>query len=149
MGSRHQDQQTTNQYGYAPAAPPNPYYRAAEEAIGAYDGGAAGVREGYARNVNDINESGNSVFGANTPVEVQDKIRQSRLFRNNIDLGTNLSNANQNAAAYKTGAYMSLGGATAPPLVQLSGTSNTTSSGGVLAGMATSLAGGVGQGFST
>lgn len=127
--------------------PPNPYFHQAEALIDAYDGGAAGIREGAARNVNTINESGNEIFGSNTPAEARDKIRQSRLFRNNIDLGTNLANAKQNEIAYKNAGYMSLGGATAPQLVQTGGTANTTQSGGVLAGMAQQLAGGVGQGL--
>jgi hypothetical protein len=125
VGKSKQQTTQTNQYSYM-APPPNPYFKTAEKFIEGYDGGAGAVREGYARNVNDINESGNQFLGANTPDYVRDRIKQSRLFRNNLDLARGLSDANQNATAYKNSAYMSLGGATAPQLVQTGGTSNST-----------------------
>ena len=125
MGKSKSTQQQSNQYQYV-APPVNPYYETAKGLIEGYDGGAAGVREGYSRNINDINESGNSFMGAKTPDYVRDKVKQSRLFRNNMDLGRGLSDAKQNEVAYKNSAYMSLGGATAPQLVQ-SGSSGSGS----------------------
>ena len=130
MGKANQQKQTQqtsqqNQYEYK-QAPDNPYYKNAEQLIGGYDGGASAVREGFARNVNDINESGNEFTGANTSDYVRGKVRDSRLFRNNMDLGRGLADAKQNEIGYKNNAYMSLGGATAPQLVQ-SGSSGTGS----------------------
>jgi hypothetical protein len=112
VGKSKQQTTQTNQYQYM-TPPENKYLKSAEQYIAGYDGGEGAVREGYARNVNDINESGNDFLGANTPDYVRDRIKQSRLFRNNMDLARGLSDANQNATAYKNSAYMSLGGATA------------------------------------
>lgn len=146
MGSKKTAQTSTNTYQYM-QAPTNPHFAQAEALIDGYDGGAAGIREGHARNINTINESGNDVFGANQSPEMRDRVKAARLFRNNTDLGRNLADAKQNEIAYKNAGYMSLGGATAPQLVQTGGTANTTQSGGVMAGMAQSLAGGIGSGI--
>ena len=127
MGKSKSSQTSTNQFSYV-KAPENPYYKLSEKLIDGYDGGAGAVREGYARNINDIKESGNEFLGANTPAYVRDKMKQSRLFRNNMDLGRGLADAKQNEVGYKTGAYMSLGGATAPTLVQTGGTMQGTQS---------------------
>lgn len=89
------------------------------------------MREAYARNIGSINESGNELFGEDTTPEVRDRVRQARLFRNNMDLGRNLMDAKQNEIGYKNSAFMSLGGATAPQLVQTGGTQNTVMSGGL------------------
>lgn len=102
------------------------FYNNAAQLVDQYDGGASAAREGAARNVNDINNSGNEFLGSSTPDYVADKVRQSRLFSNNMDLGKSLADAKQNEIAYKNSAYMSLGGATAPQLVQ-SGSTGTGS----------------------
>lgn len=78
------------------------------------------------RNRNDIADSGNDFFGSSTPDYARDKIRESRLFKNNLELGRNLANAKQDEIQYKNAGYMSLGGATAPQLVQTGGTVNST-----------------------
>lgn len=127
MGKAKTTQQQQNQYEYK-QAPPNPYFQTAEKYISGYDGGASGVREGAARNINDINESGNEFLGANTPAYVRDSVKSSRLFRNNMDLGRGLADAKQNEMAYKNSAYMSLGGATAPTLVQSGSSGSGTQS---------------------
>lgn len=113
------------------APPTNPNYETAKTLIDAYDGGASGARESAARNVNAINEGGNEFFGSNTNPAVRDRIRQARLFRNNMDLGRNLMDAKNNEIAYKNAGYMSLGGATAPQLVQTGGTQNSQMYGGL------------------
>lgn len=129
MGSKTKQQtQSTNTYAYM-APPPNPYFKSAEALIGEYDGGAAGVREAHGRNKQEIKEAGNDLFGSSTPNYVRERVMQSRMFRNNADLGRGLSEAKQNEVAYKNSAYMSLGGATAPQLVQTGGTSNSVQQG--------------------
>lgn len=127
--------------------PKNQYFDAAAKMIDGYDGGASGVREGAMRNVNAINEAaaGNSFYGGNTSPELRDKIKESRLFRNNMDLGRGLAEAKQNEIGYKNSAFMSLGGATAPQLVQTGGNMTGTQSGGFWGDMATSAAGGMGS----
>lgn len=125
MGKQKTTSTQSNQFQYM-KPPDNPYFKSAEQLIGGYDGGASAVRESHARNINDINESGNEFFGANTPDYVRDKVRQSRLFRNNLELGRGLAGAKQDEIAYKNAGYMSLGGATAPQLVQTGGTSTGT-----------------------
>lgn len=125
-------------------APDNPYYKNAEQLIDGYDGGASGVREGAARNVNDIKNSGNEFFGAQTPDYARDATRESRLFRNNSDLGRGLSDATQNANAYKTSAYMGLGAATAPQLVQTGSTGTANQSGTGTPGALSTLGKGMG-----
>jgi hypothetical protein len=124
MGKKKSATQTTNQYQYM-APPTNPYYKTAEGLIEGYDGGASASREAYGRNINQINESGNEFLGSNTPDEVRSKVRDSRLFKNNLNLGAALGENKQNEIAYKNNAYMSLGGATAPQLVQTGGNTNT------------------------
>lgn len=128
MGKKKSETQQTNTFQYM-APPKNPYHTAAEEFISGYDGGASGVREAFARNANAITESaqGNQFYGGNTSPELKDKVRESRMFRNNLELGRGLSEAKQNEIAYKNSAYMSLGGATAPQLVQTGGTQNNQS----------------------
>jgi hypothetical protein len=130
--STNQTQQ--NQFAFM-KPPDNPYYQAAEGILSGFDGGAAQAREAHARNINTINESGNSIFGYNTPDYARDQIKQSGLFRNNLQLGRNLMDAKTNEMEQKFGGSMQLGAATDPDLVQtgstMSGTttSNTTSSG--------------------
>lgn len=129
--------QTTNTYGFM-QAPENLYYKAAEAQIGEYDGGASQIISDRGRAANEIRNSGNEFLGSSTNDEVRQKTMDNRIFRNTVDKGKDLQAAGQNAAAYKNSAYMSLGGATAPQLVQTGGTQNSTAtqSGGVLAGMA-------------
>lgn len=127
MGKKKQNTTTTNTYQYLPQ-PENPHYQSALKLIDNYDGGAAGFREARGRNEREIKESGNDFFGANTPAYARDKIQQSRMFRNNADFGRNMAEAKQNEIGYKTSAYTSLGGATAPNLVQTGGTSNSVMS---------------------
>src|SRR4051812_17921291 len=129
------------------APPKNPYFDKAKELIEGYDGGASNVREAHARNVNAIEESGNSIYGAETTPQEADRIKASRMFRNNADLGRGLSDATQNAIGYKNAGYMSLGGATAPQLVQSGGTSTTTQSGGLGQALLGSFAQGAGSGL--
>lgn len=124
MGKKKQTSTQTNQYAYM-TPPENKYFHAAEQLIAGYDGGASAVREAWAKNRNDITESGNEFLGANTTDEVRSKVRDSRLFRNNMDLGRNLLEAKNNEIQYKNAGYMSLGGATAPQLVQTGGTTNS------------------------
>lgn len=79
----------------------------------------------YGQLQNQINESGNELFGANTPAEVRDKQRESRLFRMSMDKGRDLSQAKQNEINIKSGGYMSLGQATAPVMYNPGGTSTS------------------------
>lgn len=119
---------SSNQYGFM-QAPDNPHYQAAEGVIGGYDGGAAALREGAARNANAISEAGNDFYGATTPDYVRDKVKESRLFKNNLDLGRGLADAKQNEIGFKNNAYMALGHATAPELVQLGSTEDSSGTG--------------------
>lgn len=144
MGKKKQSTVSSNTYQYLPQ-PENPYFKTAEGLIAGYDGGQGNVREAHARNIGAINESGNELFGSDTSPEVRDRVRQERLFRNNQDLGRNLMEAKQNEIGFKNSAYMSLGGATAPQLVQTGGTQNTVMSGGALGAIANSFAGGAGS----
>lgn len=146
MGKSHQQTAQSNTYTYL-QQPTNPYFDKAKELIEGYDGGASNVREAHARNINAIEESGNSVYGADTTPQEADRIKASRLFRNNMDLGRGLSDSTQNAIGYKNAAYMSLGGATAPQLVQSGGNSDTTQSGGLGRLFLGSFAQGAGSGL--
>lgn len=112
-------------------APISDYYKNAEGLLSGYDGGAAQAREAYGRNVNDISGADNNIWGAETPAYARDKVRDSRLFRNTLDLGKNLMQAKQDEIGFKNQGYMQLGAATAPDLVQTgsTGTSSGTSSG--------------------
>jgi hypothetical protein len=124
-----QSQQQTNQYSYL-EAPENPFFTKAAGFVENYDGGAGAAREAYGRNINDINESGNSFLGAGkTPAYMSDRIRETRMFRNNMDLGRNLNAANQNASQAKQQGFMQLGAATARDLVQTGSTGSSESSG--------------------
>ncbi len=107
------------------------------------------MRESHARNINAINEADNGIFGEDTTPEVRDKVKAARLFRNNMDLGRNLTEAKQNEIGFKNAGYMSLGGATAPQLVQTGGTQNTVMSGGFLQNMLGSFASGAGSGLAS
>jgi len=143
VGKKKSATQTTAQYQYV-TPPPNPYFKSAEDLISGYDGGAAQAREGAMRNENLINEGGNNFFGPNQSAEVTDKIRSSRLFSNNLELGRNLADAKQNELTYKNSGYMSLGGATAPQLVQTGGTANSQQWGGLGQNFVNSLSAGAG-----
>lgn len=125
MGKKKSE--TTNSYTYM-TPPSNANYDTAKQYIEGYDGGAGSIREGYARNINAIKESaqGNQFYGGNTSPELKDKMRDSRLFRNNLELGRGLADAKQNEIAYKNQAYMGLGSATAPQLVQSGGVNTQT-----------------------
>lgn len=72
------------------------------------------IIQAHGREIGQIKESGNDAFGGNTSAEVQDRIRDSRLFRATTNLGQNLSQAESAENSAKTAGYMSLGGATAP-----------------------------------
>lgn len=144
--SQQQQGSFTNQYEYK-QAPENPFFTKAAGLVDNYDGGAGAAREAYGRNINDINESGNSFLGAgNTPAYVSDRIRETRMFRNNMDLGRNLNAANQNASQAKQQGYMQLGAATAPDLVQTGGTTQGTAS-GTQTGSAIQAITGLGQAY--
>ncbi len=104
---------TVNQPPQFVKQPDNPYYKLAEAGLNNIDY-HSGIIEGYARQDNEIKESGNDLFGANTSPEVASKVRDSRLFRSTVDRGHDLSNANQQENQAKTAGFMSLGGATAP-----------------------------------
>lgn len=131
MGRSKSTSSQQNTYAYAPAPPPNPYLDMSKQLLEGYDGGAGQIREGHARNINDIKESGNEFFGASTPDYVRDKVRDSRLFRNNTELGRNLAGAKTDEIQTKNQGYMSLGGMTMPQLVQTgsSGQGTQTQSG--------------------
>ena len=148
MGKKKSTSQSTSTYQYM-TPPKSPYFDAAEQMIGGYDGGASGVREAHARNTNAIKESssGNQFYGGNTSAELKDNQRDSRLFRNNLELGRGLSEAKQNEIGYKNSAYMSLGGATAPQLVQTGGTTRNEQWGGILQNFGMSLGGSLGSGL--
>lgn len=121
MGKKKSRQTNTSTYQfYQP--PPNPYYERAARNIEGYDGGAQIAKDMHARNTNSINESGNSFFGANLNPMLADRQRESRLFRNNTELGQNLAGAKQNEIQTKQGAYMGLGAATSPIFAQSGGT---------------------------
>lgn len=148
MGKKKSTSTNTATYQYM-SPPKSPYYDAAEQMIGGYDGGASGVRESHARNINAINEAsqGNQFYGGNTSPELKDQQRESRLFRNNLELGRGLSEAKQNEIGYKNSAYMSLGGATAPQLVQTGGSTRNEQWGGILQNFGMSLGGSLGSGL--
>lgn len=117
MGKSKSTQQQASTYEYK-TPPPNPYLEQSKQLLESYDGGAGQIREGFMRNRNDINESGNEFYGASTPDYVRDKVRDNRMFRNNIELGRGLASAKQSEIEGKNAGYMSLGGMTAPQLVQ-------------------------------
>lgn len=128
MGKPKTSTTTTNTYQYM--QPPTDgksaqYTDAAAQLLGDYDGGASKVREGYARNINQINEAASSpsFYGGNTSPELMDMQRQSRLFRNNLELGRGLADAKTNEVQGKNAGYMGLAGMTAPQLVQTGGNS--------------------------
>lgn len=83
----------------------------------------------YGQAEGEIKESGNELFGANTSPEVREKTMQSRLFRNKTEKGKALSVAKGQETIAKNNAYMGLGQATAPQLVQTGGTSVQKQSG--------------------
>lgn len=148
MGKKKSTSTSTATYQYM-TPPKSPYFDAAEQLIAGYDGGASGVREAHARNENAIKESsqGNQFYGGNTSAELKDKVRESRIFRNHLELGRGLSDAKQNEIGYKNSAYMTLGGATAPNLVQTGGTARNEQWGGILQNFGMSLGGSLGSGL--
>lgn len=153
MGKPKETTVTNNTYGYGPKAPENKDADAVRQLLDADDGGEAAVREGFGRNINQINEAAQSpaFYGGNTSPELMGMQRESRLFRNNNDLGRGLMGAFQNKMAAKTAGYMGLADFTKQPLVQLSGNSTSTgpSFGQTLgSSFAGSFGSGLGQGAS-
>lgn len=148
MGKKKSTSQSTATYSYM-TPPKSPYLDAAEQYIAGYDGGASGFRESHARNTNAINEAsqGRQFFGGNTSPELRDQVRESRLFRNNNELGRNLAGAKQDEIAYKNQAYMGLGGATAPQLVQTGSTGRNEQWGGIMHNFGMNLGGSFGSGL--
>lgn len=137
--SQQQSGTQTNQFQYIDK-PENKYLTKAAGLVDNYDGGAGAIREGAARNVNQINESGNSFLGAGkTPAYAADKIRENRLFNNNLEMARGLAGANQNASQVKQQGYMNLGAATDPNFVQTGSTTTGSSSGSMTASPLTAI----------
>ncbi len=113
MGSKKTTQTTTNLAPQFVAQPKNPYYEQAKAMLDNLDY-TSSVNDSYAQAANQISESGNEIFGADTSPEVAQKVRDSRLFRNTVDRGRDLSAAKQREIGTKADGYMSLGQATAP-----------------------------------
>lgn len=128
MGSKNTQKTTSsNQYQYIP--PPTDtasakYYDNVAKLAEGVDY-TTDVINGFGQAENEIKESGNSIFGADTSAELRDKVMSNRLFRNRIEKGQALANAKQNEMAAKNTMYMTLGQATAPQLVQTGGTTNS------------------------
>ena len=101
-------------------APTNPHYEAANAALDNLDY-TTPVTQQYGKLRNQINESGNEMFGANTSPEVAGKVRDGRMFRAMTDYGENMSGAKQRESMDRMSGKMSLGGATAPTLVNSGG----------------------------
>lgn len=142
--TQQQSGSQTNQYQYMDR-PENQYLTKAAGLVDNYDGGAGAIREGAARNVNQINESGNSFLGAGkTPAYAADKMRDNRLFNNNLEMARGLAGASQNAAQTKQQGYMGLGQATQADLVQTGSSSTGTSAGTATASPLSAIGQGVG-----
>lgn len=124
MGAKKTTNQTSNQYQYM-EPPKSPYVDKYENSLKNLDL-TSPVHQGYGRAENLIRESGNDIFGANTSPEMAQKVRENRLFRNQIDKGVALSNAVAQENNIRSGGYMTLADATRPQLVQTGGTSTMT-----------------------
>lgn len=129
MGKKKVTSTTTNQAPQFVAPPVSPYFKNAEKLLENIDYQSS-VLQNFGKLQNQINESGNEAFGADTPAEVRDRIRQSRLFRATTDHGRNMLDAVQAETAAKNAGYMSLGGATAPVAWSPGRTQTQTQSGG-------------------
>lgn len=104
------------------AQPKNENYEAGKKLLDNLDFSTP-ITQAYGRQRNEIMESGNEIFGANTSPEMAQKVRENRLFRSTVDHGRDLSNAVQQENNAKIGGYMSLGDATKAQLVNSGGTS--------------------------
>lgn len=142
MGSKKKTTtSSTNQYQYY-TPPPSPHLDAANAMIDNIDYQTP-IRQNYGRQINDISESGNDIFGSNTTPEVSDKIRKGRLFSARTQFGEDMTGAVQAENADKISGKLSVAQGYAPQLAQSGGTQVTTQPGPGLLG---SILSGVGTG---
>lgn len=101
------------------------------------------ITQQYGQQVNEINESGNNIFGSHTTPEAADKVRKGRLFSARTQYGQDLSTARAAEQEAKISGKLAVAQGYAPHFAQSGGTQTTTQPGNLFGNIMSGVGTGV------